>query len=107
MKNSKCAISKLFNKNGRSSRCGKLNKKREHAETEQRRRSKNVNDIRQNATGCAPPKEWRIEPDPEEDVNPELLNVPRKHLLAESVVNLSEFRVFIIVRPSKSIFGMF
>ena len=30
------------------------------------------------ATGCSPPKRWRIEPDPEEDVNPELLNVPQE-----------------------------
>ena len=30
----------------------------------------------QKATGCAPPKRRRIEPDPKEDVNPEVLNVP-------------------------------
>ena len=32
----------------------------------------------QNARGCAPPKRRRIEPDPEEDVNPEVLSVPQE-----------------------------
>ena len=68
----------------------------------------------QKATGCAPLKRWRIEPDPEEDVNSEVLNVPRnleeaslKRLLAEFVINLSEFRVFTKVRPSRSMSGTF
>ena len=80
MKNSKCAISKLFNKNGRPSRCGKMNKKREHAETEKRKKAtmSTISDEHsQKATGSAPPKRWRIKPDPE-DVNPELLNVPQE-----------------------------
>ena len=57
-----------------------MNKKREHAETEQRKKARmsTISDERsQKATGCAPPKRWRIEPDPEEDVNPEVLNVPQ------------------------------
>ena len=32
----------------------------------------------QKATGCAPPKGWRIEPDPEETVNPEVLKNPHE-----------------------------
>ena len=32
----------------------------------------------QKATGCSIPKEWRIEPYPEEDVNLEPLNVPQE-----------------------------
>ena len=37
MKNSKCAISKLHKRNGRPGRCGKMNKTRRQAETEQKR----------------------------------------------------------------------
>ena len=77
-----CGI-KIVQKNGQPSRCGKMNKKKDHAETEQRRRTekkeiKNVEKISdeqsQKATACAPPKSWRIKPDREEDVNPEVLN---------------------------------
>ena len=85
MKNSKCAVSKLFNKNGRPSMCGIVNKKKDHAETQQRRRiekkikmSTISDEESQKATGCAPPKRLRIKPDPEEDVNPEVLNVTQE-----------------------------
>ena len=81
MKNSNCVMLKFFNEIGRHRRCGKMNKKREHAETEEGRkvRMSTISDKHcQKATGCAPPKRCRIEPDPEKDVNPELLNVPRE-----------------------------
>ena len=62
-----------------------MNKKNEHAETQQTRRTKKKvrmstksDGQSQKATGCAPPKRWRIEPEPEEDVNPEVLNVPQE-----------------------------
>ena len=58
-----------------------MNKKREHAETEKRKKARisSISDEHsQKATGCAPPKRWRKKPDPEEDVNPELLNVSQE-----------------------------
>ena len=72
-----------------------MNKKQEHAgqckEGEQKRKKARMSKISdgqsQKATGCAPPKRWRIEPDPE-DVKPEP-------------------GVFIYVRPSRSMFGTF
>ena len=61
-------------------------KKKDHAETEQRRRTEtkeneNVNDIRRKESkshGCALPKRWRIEPDPDKNVKREVLNVPQE-----------------------------
>ena len=32
----------------------------------------------QKATGCVPPQRWRIEPEPEGDVNPEVPNIPQE-----------------------------
>ena len=78
-----CCID-LVQKNGRPSMCGMVNKKKDHSETQQRRRiekNKDVNDIRRRESkihGLCPPKRLRIKPDPEEDVNPEVLNVTQE-----------------------------
>ena len=61
-----------------------MNKKRPRGEEGgQKKKQLNMSTIsdeeNQKATGCAPPKRWRIEPNPEDDINSELvLNVPRE-----------------------------
>ena len=52
--------------------------RRQSKEEEEARMSTISDKHSQKATGCVPPKKWRIEPDPEEDVNSEFLNVPQE-----------------------------
>ena len=56
----------------------KRDTRRQGKKKEKARMSTISDEHSQKATGCAPPKRWRIEPDPEEDVKPELLDVPQE-----------------------------